>query len=333
MQEYVPRSYTSTKLTVLGGGPAGATAAIQALHNGVPVQLVERSRFPRHKVCGEFLSPDIIPALERLGLVDEFLFLQPATVRRMALHFGSTAKHASLPEPAYGLSRYSFDNLLMRSAISAGAEVVPATNAPPSIIATGRRSTEPRGQRLFGFKAHYDGPCDDAVELYFFDHFYVGVNCVEQGRTNVCGLGPEDALRRVKFSVDELLGRCAPLRARIAPLQRTMDWMITGPLQFGNCLHDVHSRPYPAGDALSFVDPFTGSGLLSAVVTGTLAGLHASRHSPMEAYLADCRKALSKPFGVSAVLRRLAFSRAAEYLVGLVPGELLFRWTRPRLVL
>ena len=52
---------------VVGGGPAGVMAAFAAMRGGVPVQIFEKSAFPRHKVCGEFLSPAILPLLRRAG--------------------------------------------------------------------------------------------------------------------------------------------------------------------------------------------------------------------------------------------------------------------------
>ena len=64
------------------------------------------------------------------------------------------------------------------------------------IVAYGRQFSSSGRDRLFGFKAHFRGPVSDAVELYFFDDFYVGVNPVEGGLTNVCGLGSEAGLRR-----------------------------------------------------------------------------------------------------------------------------------------
>ena len=48
---------------VVGGGPAGAMAAFAAMREGAGVRIFEKSAFPRHKVCGEFLSPPILPLL------------------------------------------------------------------------------------------------------------------------------------------------------------------------------------------------------------------------------------------------------------------------------
>jgi flavin-dependent dehydrogenase len=98
-----------TTVTVLGAGPAGASAAIAALQAGAAVDLIEKSRFPRHKVCGEFLSPEIAQILERLGVWSAFQACGPVSIRRLSLYFAKSEKHCRLPEAAFGLSRYSFD--------------------------------------------------------------------------------------------------------------------------------------------------------------------------------------------------------------------------------
>src|SRR5689334_3326675 len=156
----------SVPLLILGAGPAGASAAIAARQCGAEVDLRDRSHFPRHKVCGEFLSPEIEAALRRLDVWEQFLALKPARVHRMLLNFGSRAKQCALPEPAWGLSRYEFDRMLLVGHAPGMAGDVPVL---PTIVTTGRsvENTPQRGQRTFGFKAHYDGPQDDAVELYF----------------------------------------------------------------------------------------------------------------------------------------------------------------------
>jgi 2-polyprenyl-6-methoxyphenol hydroxylase-like FAD-dependent oxidoreductase len=63
---------------VVGGGPAGVMAAFAAMREGAGVRIFEQSAFPRHKVCGEFLSPAILPLLRRAGCEAGFLQLRPA---------------------------------------------------------------------------------------------------------------------------------------------------------------------------------------------------------------------------------------------------------------
>jgi flavin-dependent dehydrogenase len=57
----------TARIHILGGGPAGSAAALAALRQGARngVRVIEKSRLPRHKVCGEFFSPEIGPELEQ----------------------------------------------------------------------------------------------------------------------------------------------------------------------------------------------------------------------------------------------------------------------------
>ncbi len=317
-------------VSILGGGPAGASAAIAARLNDRAVRITEKSKFPRHKVCGEFLSPEIAAELERLGVWNSFVALQPSRIRRMQLHFAKRSKTCALPEPAWGLSRYAFDAMLLDRAVELGSELVREADDTPRIIATGRAdgSAMHRGNRLFGFKTHFTGPVDDAVELFFFDGCYVGVNVVEGGRTNVCGLGPEDRLNKIAFDYDALVRKSPKLAARLAPLTREMNWLSTGPLRYRQNF-DPLNRSYLAGDALSFVDPFTGSGLLAAVKTGALAGTAAAHDDSVESYLRQCRASLRKPFEVAGIFRKAVESGWGEILAGLIPGKMLYALTRP----
>jgi flavin-dependent dehydrogenase len=189
---------------IVGAGPAGSMAALAAIRAGASVRIFEKSAFPRHKVCGEFLSPAMATLLRRTGCELDFLKLGPSVLREMQLHFGARVVRHRLPEPAYGLSRYALDHILLRHAVDAGAEVIRETYRAdahdnpldvPLIVATGRKSIDPSSDRLFGFKAHFSGPGNDTVELYFFDRCYVGVSTIENGATNVCGLAPERTLR------------------------------------------------------------------------------------------------------------------------------------------
>ena len=84
---------------VVGGGPAGAMAAFAAMREGAPVRIFEKSAFPRHKVCGEFLSPAILPLLRRAGCEAGFLQLRPAVLSAMRLHFGTRVVTAQYGKP------------------------------------------------------------------------------------------------------------------------------------------------------------------------------------------------------------------------------------------
>lgn len=315
-------------ISIAGAGPAGSSAAIAARLTGADVHLYDPARFPRHKVCGEFLSPGASGLLERLGVWDRIVALGPARQTRLGVYFSRTRKQCRLPEAGWGVSRYALDRILLERALELGAVFHAEKATAPSIVATGRRSSGAPRPRLFGFKAHFSGPLSDSVDLYFNGRIYIGVNAVENGMTNVCGLAPEDVLARSDFDPDPLLS-ADPLKARLRNHHRVMDWLITGPV-----VCDSRTRvcsPLAVGDASSFVDPFTGSGILNAILTGWLAGSTCARGLSAESYGQECSRALGPCFQSAALIRSALASGWAEFLLPFVPGSLLVRATRPRI--
>ena len=319
---------------IIGGGPAGSAAALAALAEGSRVTVYEKSRFPRHKVCGEFLSPEVVSIFEPLRVESAFLAARPARLTKAVLHIGRHEKRFGLPEPAYSLSRYALDQLLLAEAVRRGAELRTETrnavgaSGQPTVIAHGRRKPAPKAERLFGFKAHFRGAIEEAVEMFFFRNCYVGVSPIEDGASNVCGLAPEELLRACGFQPDALFPDS--LRARLRPLVRSFEWLITGPLVFHDEFRN-QAGAYLAGDAMGFVDPFTGSGILSAIRTGRLAGQAAARGIPLDRYNAECRRILRRQYSVGAMLRRALGAGLAEAMARWIPGSVLYRLTRPAL--
>ncbi|MBI3697729.1 MAG: FAD-dependent monooxygenase [Acidobacteria bacterium] len=320
-------------IPIIGGGPAGAAAALAIARGGGRPVIYEKSRFPRQKLCGEFFTPEALPVLEELGVADGFLSLRPARVTHAELNFARRHRRFPLPEAGCGLSRYAFDDFLLRAAVERGAKLRPERLVKPSgpaVWAVGRSIISTRGRRAFGFKAHFSGPANDAVEIYFFDGGYCGLCPIEGGKTNVCGLACENLL----FDVDRLLCGVPRLAARLAPLERLTLWHIAGPLRFGM----PASAPglLAAGDAACFVDPFTGSGLLGAVQTGAWAGaevldaaqgLHWSRCCARQRR--RCAGFYRRQLATTVLIRRALDLGFAESIAGLLPGSLLFRLTRP----
>jgi flavin-dependent dehydrogenase len=327
-------------ILVIGGGPAGAAAAIAAVSEGASVRVMERSRLPKHKVCGEFLSPGVLPILDSLG-AGNFAGLQPARIRVCRLRFGDREKCWNLGEHAYGLSRFELDRLLLNRAQALGAVVDRGVIATPgersggtaaTVLAVGRQPAASPQNRLFGFKTHFEGPADDAIEMFFGRQGYVGVSPIENGWTNVCGIATESLLRRHAFDVDSYVAGFPALARRLEPLRRRMEWLRVGPLSFSSVAGSpLGGHVYAAGDALGFVDPFTGSGILNALFTGRMAGLNAARAIPAVRHIRECRATLDRPFGISAIFRKLIEWDCAWQLAALTPGPWLFRLTRAQL--
>ena len=113
-------------IIIAGGGLAGLTAAIHLSKAGLKVTVFEKSPYPHHKVCGEYISNEVVPYLQSL---DAYPFtLQPVQISKF--QFSSTSGKlisAPLPLGGFGLSRYAFDHFLMQKALESGCEVIQDT--------------------------------------------------------------------------------------------------------------------------------------------------------------------------------------------------------------
>ena len=109
----------STDVLVIGAGPAGAAAALTLSRLGRDVVLVDRSEFPRDKVCGDALIPDALRALEGLGLGSR-VRAEARQVRAIRVYAPSGA-HVSAAVEALCLPRRRFDDLLREAAVASGA--------------------------------------------------------------------------------------------------------------------------------------------------------------------------------------------------------------------
>jgi flavin-dependent dehydrogenase len=308
---------------IIGGSLAGAAAALELLRLGHPARVYEKSKFPRHKVCGEFLDAAAVDLLAGVPLAG-------TPITETALVWPGATTRFALPRPALGISRYRLDRILMEAALSRGAEWCeePGKAHALAIVAHGRKPVSQRGQRMFGYKAHYSGPTNQAVELYFAGSGYTGVNPIEDGLTNVCGIAKEEDLKRVQFDGDAFVASQDHLAGRLDGRKREMEWLFTGPLFYGPT---EETTGYPCGDALSFVDPFTGSGMLCAVATGQLAARSVAQGLTTEQHVEACRKLLLPAFRWSSLIRKSLQWPLVPRLAQMIPGAMLYRLSRPRL--
>src|SRR6185436_556277 len=105
---------------IIGGGPAGSSAAISLSKRGARVLVLEEKRMPRGKLCGEFITPECFPTLERLGVMNRMLAAGAKKVSRVSLvvasgksvqtHISRMSDHAAW---AMTLSRARFDEILL----------------------------------------------------------------------------------------------------------------------------------------------------------------------------------------------------------------------------
>ena len=138
---------------IVGGGPAGASAAIHLAARGARVVLAEQKKFPREKLCGEFISPECLEHFERLGALDLMEAAGGARVARTVFYAASgrslnvpSAWFAGGGHAALGLSRAEMDARLLERARAVGVCVLEETTLAGVLV----EEVEDEGKRLNG---------------------------------------------------------------------------------------------------------------------------------------------------------------------------------------
>lgn len=123
------------KIAIVGAGPAGSSLAIRLATDGFTVTLIEREKFPRHKLCGEFISPECLAHFHELGLLDGMLAAGGDHIAETRF-YAPSGKNVIVPSAWFGgggfalsLSRAEMDHRLMLRARDAGVEVLEEMSA------------------------------------------------------------------------------------------------------------------------------------------------------------------------------------------------------------
>lgn len=286
---------------IIGGGVAGLSAAIRLAELGIHALVLEAGKYPGHRICGEFFSPECLPILVNWGIE------LGATIEKGCFVIGDREILFSLPKPAGGISRYLFDMKLVEIARSKGAEVrteaivssLKITDAGPYevclsdgttyyshrlMIGTGRlpNLTEKKSPVYAGFKAHFEGIHNpQTIEMHCFDGGYVGISPISSDVTNVAALV---RLNRLEPDFMENLQRKKGMKLFAERMQGSRmifsQWMSGQIPEFGI----RHNPPWPnvywIGDAAGSIPPICGDGLAIALTTGLMAADYLHSNDP-----------------------------------------------------
>lgn len=215
---------------VVGGGLAGLSLAVLLAREGRSVVVAEKKKYPFHKVCGEYISMESWPFLEKLGIPLRDMALPRIKKLKISSPSGHTAK-TNLPLGGFGISRYTLDALLAEQARKAGVQILESCKVAdirfqdecfeiitPSGTLTARTACGAYGKRsepdikmhrtflqtpstptnnYVGIKYHIrtEFPTD-LIELHNFKNGYCGISAIEDNRYCLCYLTRADNLRK-----------------------------------------------------------------------------------------------------------------------------------------
>lgn len=300
------------RIMIVGGGLSGLVTAIHLARNGITSTVIERQQYPFHRVCGEYISNEVVPYLKSLGAFPEIL--SPSHITRFQLT--STRGHvAELPLDlgGFGVSRFALDYFLFQLATKLGVrfalntEVTSLTfeNNAFSIETTGEsysadvvigcygkrsrldkqldRSFIHRHSPYVGVKYHVRIPAypDNLITLHNFSNGYCGISRVEGGVINVCYLTHRDNVRAhgsIRAMEEAVLFR----NPFIQDIFEQAEFLFERPETINEISFEtkgpVDNHILMGGDAAGMITPLCGNGMAIAIHSAKLISEHILRY-------------------------------------------------------
>ncbi len=327
-------SMTPRPVTIVGGGLAGLTLGIKLRRHDIPVTVIEAGHYPRHKVCGEFISGRGLGVWDDLGLRDK-IFAAGAREAKTVSFFSSDRAVAEkeLLEPAVCLSRFKLDALLAEEFRESGGDLQENHRWTKEfgegvVRATGRIvSSLVNGWRWFGLKVHARHlPLTTDLEMHFTPRGYVGLCRINADTVNVCGLF------RSKTTVPNLSQNwrewlCGTGQSALEKKfhEATFDadsFCSVAGLSIGNTALDQGDE-VRLGDTIAMIPPVTGNGMSMAVESADLAAEVLKKYSLGELAWSDGQQIIRNQIKLrfqgrlrrADMLQKLLFSRATRSLL------------------
>ncbi len=288
---------------IIGGGLAGLTAAIHLRKEGYRILLLEKEPYPHHKVCGEYLSKEVLPYLRQLGIQ------LPSNIDITTLEFSTRRGRSfqlALPLGAIGISRFALDNFLYKKACEMGAEVIfcsaesveyeedvftivnnlkQSFQARFVIGAYGKRShldkmltrnfIEKKSPWL-AVKAHYqwDAFPEDLVGLHSFEGGYAGLSKTESGAVNFCYLVTYESFQKTQ-GIPEFNEQVVARNPYLASFLKEAEMIFEKPLSIAQVSFEakdaVEDHMLMCGDAAGLIHPLCGNGMAMAIHSAKIA--------------------------------------------------------------
>mgnify|MGYP003575617830 CR=1 FL=1 len=294
---------TNPDVLIIGGGLAGLAGALHLSKKGLKVVLIEKNTFPKHKVCGEYISNEILPYLFWLDI--DVSKLHPTAISNFEFtaQNGKTAK-TKLPLGGFGISRYELDHFLFQKAIENGCTVITETvtnvsfqndiftvttseqmlNAKIVLGAFGKRSNIDqilsrdfisKKSPWLAVKSHYSGNFDESlVALYNFQGGYCGVSKVEKDIINICYLADFETFKKYK-NIEEYQKSVLYKNKKLKAVLENSTSLFEKPLTISQISFDkkepVENHILMIGDTAGLIHPMCGNGMAMAIHSAKIA--------------------------------------------------------------
>jgi len=214
------------QVVVIGGGLGGLTTALHLTKSGIDCLVIEKNSYPSHKVCGEYVSNEVVPYLQHLSVDPLASGAKRISKYLISTKTGKTVQ-GNLSMGGFGISRYCLDNLMFEQLEKIGGaiyqdQVVSVQFTDDHFYITTSKGEEFRSEFVIGafgkrsnldksldrgfiqkkshwlaIKAHYKSDFEeDVVALHNFEGGYCGLSKVEDNSVNACYLVTYDSFKK-----------------------------------------------------------------------------------------------------------------------------------------
>ncbi|PUZ24380.1 Dehydrogenase (flavoprotein) [Chitinophaga costaii] len=293
---------------IIGGGLAGLALAIRLGQTAVKVLVIEKEDYPRHKVCGEYISLESQPFLESLGLPLSQMAL-PAIRQLQVTDVQGRIVAAPLHPGGFGISRYTLDAALAQLAVESGCTLLTHTRADEVIserdqctvtaggkvytarVACGtwgkRSNLDVKWQRPFirtprkplnnyvGIKYHIRYPWPPSlIALHNFKDGYGGISAIEDGKCCLCYLTRASQLQKagsIRQMEQDILFQNPALKKIFQEAEFLWEQPVTISQISFQQKEQVYDHVLLLGDAAGLIAPLCGNGMSMAFHAAKLA--------------------------------------------------------------
>ena len=300
------KNITTFDVIIIGGGLAGLTNAIHLSKFKYRVLIIEKNSYPKHKVCGEYISNEVLPYLNSLGIdpikegAKKISKVQVSTTK-------SNLIKGELPLGGFGMSRYFLDSLLLKKAQSNGAAVLKDSvnsivfnkgiftvetkdskyfQSKITIGAFGKRSVlDLKMNRKFikkkspylAVKIHVKGDFpENLIALHNFKGGYCGVSKVENNSINLCYITEYNSFKRYK-NITDFQRQVVFKNKHLKKIFEESNPVFKKPLTISQISFEtkkpIEDHIIMCGDTAGMIHPLCGNGMGMAITSARLASI------------------------------------------------------------